>query len=279
MAPLSAQSEPSSLRPRVFSALVLGPAALLAIWFGGWIFALLIAGAAALMYWEWHGLSVGGARLRQPPACYSGLAGCFLGPPLVLLAGPVTALVTGAVLATLFAIMLRFDGAGSPLFRWLGFPYIFACCAAAAWLRELPNFGLETTLWIFAVVIVTDTGAYFTGRAVGGPKLAPRISPKKTWAGLVGGVVAAAVAGAILATVFGASSWFAIAVLSGALAVVAQIGDLLISKAKRKFAVKDASNLIPGHGGVLDRLDGFLAVSLAMGLLTAAGGGSALAWL
>lgn len=279
MAPPSARSESSSLQRRVLSALALGPAALLAIWLGGWVFSLVVGAAAALMYWEWHGLSAGGPGLEQGPACYGGIAGCFLGPPLTLLGGPTTALAAGVVFAALLAILLRLDGSASPLFRWLGFPYIFVCCVAMVWLRELPALGLETVLWIFVVVIVTDTGAFFTGRAVGGPKLAPRISPKKTWAGLVGGITGAALAGAVVAVMMGASSPAAISALSGALAIVAQIGDLLISRAKRKFAVKDASDLIPGHGGVLDRFDGFLAVSLVMAALVAARGGSALEWL
>ena len=137
---------------------------------------------------------------------------------------------------------------------------------------------METVIWLGAVVVTTDTAAYFTGRTLGGPKLAPKISPKKTWSGLLGGVAGAAIVGGLIAAVVGGSNVALLALLGGAFAVVAQLGDLLVSKAKRTFDVKDSSNLIPGHGGVLDRLDGFLSTSLAMAALAALGGGSPLTW-
>lgn len=261
------------------SAAVMAPAALLAVWLGGWAFALLAAAAAALMYWEWHGMSAGGPGRQRGMSWYAGIAGCLAGPVFVLLFGPNAALFTGVGTAVLLAILLGVDGFPHGAFRWVGFPYIFLSCAAMVWLRDLPAYGLSTVLWIFVVVVATDSGAYFSGRTIGGPKLAPRISPKKTWAGLVGGIVAAAGAGALVAVAVGSSSVVGIAAVSAALAVVAQGGDLLISKAKRNFGIKDSSTLIPGHGGVLDRLDGFLAVSIVVAVLSAGGGGSALAWL
>ncbi len=263
----------------MLSAAVLGPAALLAIWIGGWLFAVLAGLAAALMYWEWHGLSAGRPGSERTPSLAIGIAGCFLGPLLVIVSQPPAVLATGAVLAAGLAIVLWIERTSDRLFRWVGFPYIFVCCVAIVWLRELPAFGLETVVWIFLVVIFTDTGAYFTGRAIGGPRLAPRISPKKTWSGLLGGVSAAALVGAAAAVGVEARSPVLIAALSGVLAIVAQIGDLLISKAKRRFDVKDSSTLIPGHGGVLDRLDGFLAVSLATAGLMIAGRDSVQQWL
>jgi phosphatidate cytidylyltransferase len=145
-------------------------------------------------------------------------------------------------------------------------------------LRELDMLGMETVIWLGAVVVMTDTCAYFTGRSLGGPKLAPKISPKKTWSGLVGGIVGAAIAGAIVATVVDANI-VTVTLISGAFAIVAQIGDLAISKAKRAFDVKDSGNVIPGHGGVLDRFDGILSSSLVMALLSLIGGGSPLVWL
>ncbi len=184
---------------------------------------------------------------------------------------------TAAVLSVAFVLAVERPSHG--LFRLSGLAYILFSALAMAWLRELPERGLETVIWIMALVVATDSGAYFSGRAIGGPKLAPRISPKKTWAGLVGGMVCAALAGVVIAEISGTGQLVAVALSSGALAVVAQIGDLLISKAKRSFGIKDSSNLIPGHGGVLDRLDGFLAVSLAVGAMALLGGGSPLAWL
>jgi phosphatidate cytidylyltransferase len=124
-------------------------------------------------------------------------------------------------------------------------------------------------LWLFAVVWAEDTGAYFAGRLIGGPKLAPRISPNKTWAGAVGGTVAAIIAGSAVVILAGIE-WKAMhALVAFVVSVAAQIGDLIESAIKRRFGVKDASALIPGHGGMMDRVDGFLiaaAAGLAIGI-------------
>lgn len=279
MAPRSERPETGSLRLRIASAAVMAPAALLAAWLGGWVFALLAAAAAGLMYWEWHGMSAGGPGRERGMSWYVGIAGCTAGPVFLLLFGPNAAVFTGVAVAVLLAITLAVDSPAHATFRWAGFPYIFLSSVAMVWLRELPAYGLATVLWVFAAVVATDTGAYFTGRTLGGPKLAPRISPKKTWSGLLGGMVAAAIAGVMVAQILGRPELPQMALASGALAIVAQIGDLLVSKAKRRFAIKDSSNLIPGHGGVLDRLDGFLAVSLVVAIASVARGGSALTWL
>jgi phosphatidate cytidylyltransferase len=126
--------------------------------------------------------------------------------------------------------------------------------------------GRGPLLWVLFLVWATDSGAYFAGRAIGGPKLAPRISPKKTWAGLAGGMLAAALVGWAMQNGVMPGAW-RLAAASAALAVVAQAGDLAESGLKRYFGVKDSSQLIPGHGGVLDRLDGLLAVAPAVAVL------------
>jgi phosphatidate cytidylyltransferase len=155
--------------------------------------------------------------------------------------------------------------------------YVGLPCVAILWLRAEP-LGLATLLWIFALVWATDTGAYFAGRAIGGPKLMPAVSPKKTWAGLFGGMVAAALAGAVVGFIVdGASPWL-LAVVSAVLAVIAQSGDLGESALKRRFGAKDSSGLIPGHGGVLDRVDGLVTVILAVAAVSALGGESVVAW-
>jgi phosphatidate cytidylyltransferase len=133
-------------------------------------------------------------------------------------------------------------------------------------------------VWIFAVVWATDIGAFAAGRTFGGPRLAPRFSPNKTWAGLSGGVVCAAAVGGVTAMLMASTSVIALVLLSGVLAVVAQAGDLAESIAKRHFGVKDSSGLIPGHGGLLDRLDGMLTVIPAVAVLTLCSGNSVLAW-
>jgi len=131
---------------------------------------------------------------------------------------------------------------------------------------------------VLAVVWATDIGAYVIGKALGGPRLAPRWSPRKTWAGLGGGTVCAALSGWATAAWLGISPAFPVVLISAALAIVEQFGDLAQSIAKRRFGVKDSSGLIPGHGGLLDRLDGLLAVIPVVALMTLLGGRSVLIW-
>jgi phosphatidate cytidylyltransferase len=138
--------------------------------------------------------------------------------------------------------------------------------------RDRPDLGLAGILWIFAVVWATDIAAFFVGRRLGGPKLWPRVSPGKTWSGFAGGLVAGTLAG--LAVVLFAAQAGAplpaslpLLVVAAALASIAsQLGDLGESALKRKCSVKDSGHLIPGHGGVMDRLDGFVAVAFLVGL-------------
>jgi phosphatidate cytidylyltransferase len=156
---------------------------------------------------------------------------------------------------------------------WVGFP-----CIILLWLVQSGSAGRGTLLWLFGVVWATDIGAYAAGRQLGGPLLAPRWSPRKTWAGLIGGILCAALAGWATARLLGAAAVLPLVMVSAGLAIVEQFGDLAESVAKRRFGVKDASSLIPGHGGLLDRLDGLLAVIPAVALLTLFGGGSVLTW-
>ncbi len=166
--------------------------------------------------------------------------------------------------------------------RWLwlaaGVVYIAVPCIAIIWLRSDAAVGRQAIFWLFAVVWATDIGAYFAGRGIGGPKLAPRISPGKTWAGLLGGMVCAALVGAATALLLDLSRAAPLIVISALLAVVAQAGDLLESMVKRRFGVKDSGHLIPGHGGVLDRLDGLLTAAPAVAALTLVAGEGVLAW-
>lgn len=144
----------------------------------------------------------------------------------------------------------------------LGAVYLGSAFLGFLWLRQDPQFGRAIILWLLAVVWATDIGAYFAGIGIGGPKLAPSISPSKTWSGLCGGVLAAAIVGLIVVALRGQGNYAAFAGMSAALAIVAQVGDLFASSLKRRYEIKDFSNLIPGHGGVLDRIDGLLAAAL-----------------
>jgi len=162
---------------------------------------------------------------------------------------------------------------GRPFARVLAILYTLAALAALLWLRHQPVLGRETLIWIMACVWATDIGAYFVGSLAGGAKLAPSISPSKTWSGLMGGMAWAAVASAVAGWVFGNGETVMLAVIGAVLAVVAQAGDLLESAAKRRAGVKDSGRLIPGHGGVLDRIDGLIAVLVAVAVARLVTGG------
>ncbi|MBM3647696.1 MAG: phosphatidate cytidylyltransferase [Alphaproteobacteria bacterium] len=155
---------------------------------------------------------------------------------------------------------------GRPFSRVLAVVYSLAAVAALLWLRHQPATGRETVLWIVICVWATDIGAFVVGRAAGGAKLAPRISPGKTWSGLIGGMAWAAVASAATGYAFGLGESVPLAVIGAILAVVGQAGDLLESAAKRRAGVKDSGGLIPGHGGLLDRVDALLAVLVTVAL-------------
>jgi phosphatidate cytidylyltransferase len=129
-------------------------------------------------------------------------------------------------------------------------------------------------IFLFAVVWATDIAAYFVGRAVGGPKLAPQLSPNKTWSGSIGGLAGAVLAAVAVVKVSGVGSIVAATVIAIALSIAAQIGDLAESALKRRFGVKDAGTLIPGHGGLMDRLDGFVAAAVLACLIGLAHGGT-----
>jgi phosphatidate cytidylyltransferase len=160
-----------------------------------------------------------------------------------------------------------------PVARVLAFLYAMAALTALLWLRHQPALGRETVIWIVLCIWATDIGAYFTGITAGGAKLAPSISPSKTWSGLVGGMAFAAVASAAVGWLFHQGNTLPLALIGACLAVVGQLGDLLESVAKRRAGVKDSGNLIPGHGGLLDRIDGLVAALVAVAVVRLAVGG------
>jgi phosphatidate cytidylyltransferase len=156
-----------------------------------------------------------------------------------------------------------------------GLAYATVIAIVPPLVREDPRLGIAAVLWMFAVVWFTDIAAYFTGRALGGPKLCPAVSPKKTWSGFLGGLAAAIVAGAAVAMIASRFGWQppvslpVVVLVSGVASVLSQIGDLGESALKRRFGAKDSGRFIPGHGGVMDRLDGFWAVAALMGVALA----------
>jgi len=155
----------------------------------------------------------------------------------------------------------------------LGLAYAGTMLVAPVVLRADPEFGFLAMIFLFAVVWVTDVVAYFAGRLFGGPKLWRKVSPNKTWSGAIGGAAGAVVAGLVVSTVAGIGNGPAIAALSLVLSAVAQGGDLFESAFKRRFGAKDASHVIPGHGGLMDRLDGLLTAALAAAVIGVARGG------
>ncbi len=269
------RADASALRTRVVSALILAPVALAAAYFGRPAWDGVVAVMGAFMAWEWARLC-GGGRLSRAGAVSIAIAPVVIA--VAVFAGVIPALVIVGVGVVLIGVGASLAAARGPLWLAAGVAYVAMPCLAMAWLRAMPGEGRATLLWVLALVWATDTGAYIAGRGLGGPKLAPRISPNKTWAGLIGGMIAAAAVG--LAAAFlvpDVPAWITIP-LSAALAVVEQAGDLFESAVKRHFGVKDSSRLIPGHGGVLDRVDGLLAVSLAAAALSWAAGHTILIW-
>jgi phosphatidate cytidylyltransferase len=264
------------LRNRILSALVLAPLALALVALGGPVFALWIALAAALMAREWSRMTaagrVGAGGLVLAVAAVAGVAATAFGTApwqsgLGLVAG--SALVYGLAWG---------DGVEAPGWLAAGVLAIGVPCTAFVWLREQPAGGRSMIFWLLAVVWATDIGAYAVGRWFGGPRLAPRISPNKTWAGLLGGVASAALVGGLVAALLDGAGLAVAALVGGGLAVVAQAGDLGESLVKRRFGVKDTGALIPGHGGLLDRVDGLLATTPVVALLVWLKGGSVVGW-
>ena len=163
---------------------------------------------------------------------------------------------------------------GRPLARTLGLAYVVGALLGLLYVRHQPDFGRETVIWIVACVWATDIGGYVVGRSIGGAKLAPRISPGKTWSGLIGGMVWAAVASALCGWVFGRGEIWTLILVGAAFGAIGQAGDLLESHAKRRAGIKDSGRIIPGHGGVLDRVDGLMAVLVVAALLRLTLGGT-----
>lgn len=179
--------------------------------------------------------------------------------------GPYFEIMVGAGAGILAWELIRASAGNSRRVLWLvfGLAYIALACLSLVWVRFDGQFGREAAFGLFAVVWASDTGAYVFGRIIGGPKMAPVLSPKKTWAGLVGGITCAAAAAAVMAIWAGLEQITGPALAGGILGAVAQAGDLLESWAKRCFGVKDSGDIIPGHGGLFDRADGLLAAALA----------------
>lgn len=265
-----AKAAASELQLRVLSGLAMVAVALGALWLGGLAFWALVSLLAILMMVEW-------AAMAKASRWQIGL-GALLVAALMAVALSLTDPVDLAAFEDrLVAQIVDLTGLAAILlavisFRArLGAGILYAVFPAAALilLREQPGQGMALALWTLVIVWATDIGAYFAGRAIGGPKLAPKLSPNKTWAGLFGGMAAALIIGAGIA--WATALPFVCWVAGAPLAVVAQMGDLFESWLKRRSGVKDSGRLLPGHGGVLDRLDGVVPVAVLVAAGVAGG--------
>lgn len=242
---------------RVASALILAPLAIAVAYWGGWPFAVFWTIAALAVWWEW-------VRLIDPRGSQGALAlgACALVLEALLAANDRVDKALIIVLLALFGIAVT----ATKQTRWIagGIVYASALLIAPLVIRADERFGFLAIMILFAIVWSTDIGGYFGGRAIGGPKLAPTISPKKTWSGAIVGMAVAVGATVFIARWLPGSPMILLALVAVLLSAVSQAGDLFESFFKRRFDAKDASGLIPGHGGVMDRLDGFIvAVSVA----------------
>ena len=261
--PRPAQHE---LLTRVVSALGLALAALAATWFGGVVFALLWSAAASLFFAEFLAMIAYRPLFQGAALGAIGLVAAGLGLERGLWSGSL-----GALCLTGLAIGMRAEtgtaetGGRARYLAPLGLLYSASVALPVILMRSEPR-GLALTLWLFAIVWATDIGAFFVGRTLGGPKLWKRVSPNKTWSGLIGGTLFGATVALLVHNLLPAAelpvaTLASIAVLTS---LAAHAGDLLESALKRRFSIKDSSQLIPGHGGFMDRLDGFAVASFVL---------------
>ncbi|NOD91560.1 phosphatidate cytidylyltransferase [Ruegeria sp. HKCCD4884] len=253
----------SDLTARVLSAAVLVLIGAVEVWLGGIWFEIFIAVACGLMTWEL-------VRMIEPNSQSTGIQLGILTSAAVLLSYHVPPLYT---LPVVVAPALVGMGQMSRSKILYGLFAVWIVGAGLGFISIRENFGFGWMVWLIAVVVATDVAGYFVGKTIGGPKFWPRVSPKKTWSGTAGGWAAAACVGIAFATHAGFG--FAFVVVSVLASMASQIGDIIESAVKRKFGVKDSSNLIPGHGGFLDRFDGMMGAALFVliaGLIYAPGG-------
>lgn len=277
MAPFPRQPEGSltagrhSLKRRLITALILAPLVLLVVVAGPPLSNLLLLLMAGVMAWEWAHVCRGGRPLELPELAST------LAAPLTLLLAMVAGLLgllaglAGALLLLLWS--WRASLHRDALLPWLiaGLLYVVIPLWLLHWLRGDDAEGRDLVLWLLLVIWAVDSGAYAFGKTIGGPRLAPRWSPNKTWAGLLGGAFSSLLVGWLAALLLDMDSAALMGLLGAFLAFVGQGGDLLESAFKRRFGLKDASHLIPGHGGVLDRVDGLVAAVLPVAALAAVG--------
>jgi phosphatidate cytidylyltransferase len=268
MAPPAVSGRGGNLRKRVVSAVILAPVVLAAVLLGRPWFPLMLVSAAGILAWEWARLCQNG---RVGPTGWTLVGGSVLAVVASAVLSPTAGLLVGAAGMLAVVLVARMVPAGRADWLGAGLIYVALPVVAFVWLRDHATAGLDIVVWLMLATWAADSGAYFVGRSVGGPKLAPRISPSKTWSGFAGGLASAAAVGAAYAGARHASDVAGVALASVLIGLTAATGDLVESAAKRRFHVKDAGTLIPGHGGLLDRVDGLLLAAAVVASLILAG--------
>ncbi len=262
--PAGAFSDPDLLR-RIGSGVTMAIIALVTAWLGGLAFAALWVAAGLLVLWEWNRLV--GVRHDAFALVAGGIVVC--------LACLLIPLIPSAIIALMGVLAVCFLNSSGQTRLWAlgGIAYAALLSLGPIVMRADPQWGLAAIIWLFAIVWGTDVGAYFAGRTFGGPKLWPRLSPKKTWSGFIGGTLVGTLLALGLMHLFGIAVKPVLILLTYGLAALSQGGDLMESAIKRHFGAKDASGLIPGHGGVMDRLDAFVVAATVAALIGVIRGG------
>ena len=253
--------KPGNLRLRLLSALVFAPPIFATIYVGSPWFDIVVVIAGLLMAWEWARICCEGEFVLSGWLLAAGVAGAAAA---TIAGAPRNAILLVAIAATVLLAVSRFERREAGYMLTLGTIMVGVLTVSFLWIRDFPESGRELMVWLVLAVWFTDTGGYFFGRAIGGAKLASRVRPNKNWAGLGGGILLATIWSGFWLTAVGEESILLIVAAGISVAVLAQLGDLSVSAVKRRYGVKDASGLIPGHGGVLDRLDGMLLTAPAL---------------
>lgn len=245
---------------RIVTAFLLGSISVALAWAGTLPFAALVLAVALILSWEWSQV-VRGPGIDLPLAIQAAAAA-----GAIALAAFGFAALGVAILLIGTIIVLALEFGARPVLSAAGVLYAGLPAVALIWLRSSEPMGFYAVIFVMLVVAATDTAAFFCGRLIGGPRLAPSISPKKTWSGLLGGISAAGLTAGAFAYALGAPA-LPLAVVGVAMGLVAQAGDLAESSLKRAFHLKDASGLLPGHGGFMDRVDGLVPVAVLLALV------------
>ncbi len=256
----------SNLQQRILSGLVMAAAFLAAVVSGGWVFSALMALVSLVIWSEWTNIALPDADDRTRLIGFAAVA--LMAAAVIFLQGPMQLISVLIIFAAGIGLMLSWSGGGMSA---LGMVYAAGFFIAMSFLRNGAgeHDGLFAILYLCAAVWATDIGAYFAGRSVGGPKLAPAISPNKTISGALGGVICAMLAAGLIANAFAAPTLSNYIFLAAVLSAVSQGGDLFESWLKRQAGVKDSGIIIPGHGGIMDRVDGLVFAAISLSVVTA----------